>query len=122
MFHHNDEPATATIISQRKLNQHNDTQLGTYEWVADVQPQTGELFRTVIPMPHDFSGDFNLPSVGMTVKVFWNRKDNHVKFDSSDPQISWKLIDKHDKEVQREREAAVLNAPPGTPPTQYRTL
>jgi hypothetical protein len=119
MLHlHKYESATATIISQRKLSQHNDTQLGDYEWVADVQPKVGDLFRTVIKMPHDLSGDFNLPAVGMTVNVFWNPKDNHVKFDSSDPQISWKAIAKHDKELQRQREAADLNAPPGTPPSR----
>lgn len=42
--------------------------------------------------------------------MLWDPKDNHVKFDESDPQLSYK----EHKKRQKARAEADLAAPPGT--------
>jgi len=105
------EPATATIVSRRVVREGADGRSGTEEWVADVAPGTATPFRTVIKMPPDLLGNFWGPSIGDVVRVLWDPKDNHVKFDESDPQLSFKEYRKR----QKEQQDAELAAPPGTP-------
>jgi hypothetical protein len=109
---HKWEPATATIVSTREVRQGSDGRASAYEFVADVQPANAEAFRSVIKEPMNASGYFLNPPVGHTVKVFWAPRDNHVKFDTSDPQLSFKP----DRKKQKALEDADLAAAPGSPP------
>jgi hypothetical protein len=109
---HKWEAATATIVSLREVRQGSDGRASAYEFVADVQPENDAAFRSVIKEPLNASGYFLTPAPGQTVKVFWAPRDKHVKFDQSDPQLSFKP----DKKKLKALEEADLAAPPGSPP------
>jgi hypothetical protein len=75
-----------------------------------VTTASGEVFRAKAGMPH-IATNFRDPSVGMTVGVEYDEKSHDVRWDKSDPQLSWKTYKKDRKSSFEDS----LNAPPGSP-------
>jgi Short C-terminal domain len=130
MFGRDWESAKATIVTRRLIEQGHGGEGGhlsyeVYEYIADVQPDSGApAFRAPIKEP--FNGlTFQSPDVGQTVQVKFQRKDQHVKFDRADPGIHRDVTHrKQDKQAVAEANSqeaqarfdAVMKAPPGTTP------
>jgi hypothetical protein len=96
-----------------------------FEYIADVKPDSGApRFRATVQEPRN-GIHFRAPEVGQVVRVKFHPKNEHVKFDRSDPGIHRDLghgkQDKedvaaaHTVEAQRRFEA-IADAMPGTAP------
>jgi hypothetical protein len=101
--------AQGHIVDRRVVHSSVDG-VTVYEFVADVTTASGEVFRAKVEQPH-ISTNFLAPMIGATVKVEYEDKSQHVRFDKDDPQISWKA----NKKAQSSSFDATLNAAPGTP-------
>ncbi len=80
-----------------------------YDFVVDVRPSSGPPLRVTI---HDGpAGDFDDPSVGDVLAVLYDPKNQHVKWDTSDPWLA-------DSAAARRSAADAFTAsaalPPGT--------
>jgi hypothetical protein len=101
MLGHHWEKAEATIVA-RTVRVQPAGRAPHYDFVVDVRPVSGPPLRVTI---HDGpAGDFDDPSVGDVLGVLYDRKNQHVKWDYSDP---W-LID-----------AAADRRAPATPPGSF---
>jgi hypothetical protein len=109
MFGHNWEPATATIIA-KQYHESSGTS-GSYEYVADITPASGETFRCKLKQPALMSHVVRLAE-GDTVAVLADVRRQEAKFDKSDPKVSGKEF----QEVQKDAFAAALEQAPGSPP------
>ena len=118
ILHHHYESAKATIVSHKQGKLSFDANSATYDFVVDVMPTDGEPFRTLIKEPLRPDGNFMPPAPGHVVAVLFDPRDQHTKFDMSDPQLSirqpgWQNQQKHQQQDD-------LAAKPGTPPTEPR--
>ena len=102
--------AQGTIVDRRVRVATGDGNIPIYEYVVDVTAPTGEVFRGKADGPL-IATDFRDPSIGMTVAVEFDPKSHKVKFDTDDPQLSWKQY----KKDRKEGFEASLSAPAGTP-------
>lgn len=115
MFGRDWEPAQARIVATHVKNTSGDGSVLVHEYAADVTPASGVVFRALIQEP-TIATDFWPPQVGAVVKVLVDGAGgggSKVKFDKSDPQISYK--------AHRHRSGdsfdAVLAQPPDAPAT-----
>lgn len=89
MFGHDWQPAQATIVMVHHKRTTGSGMVTINEYVADVQPKSGDGFRATIQEPN-LAVDFSPPSTGQTVSVLV--KGDKVKFDKDDPQLSRKAL------------------------------
>jgi hypothetical protein len=81
--------------------------LKSRNFVADIHPPSGPVFRTTIPEPR-VTIDFLFPNEGQRVSVLV--KGDKVKFDEDDPRLSRKAR----KTAEQDRYLAVATAAPAT--------
>lgn len=55
----------------------------------EVRPTGGEPSRVEVE-PHRWTGNFMSPGTGQVVKLEFDTKNKKARFDSSDPNLSWK--------------------------------
>jgi Short C-terminal domain len=111
------EPGEAVIVEKHVKHAGDDGRNTLFEWVADVTPETGEPFRTVLQLPN-LALDFLEPDAGDRVTVLIDHKKGTARFDKSDPRLSLKAA----KAAKDERFAAtaagaVGSAAPSIPTT-----
>ena len=87
-------PATGVIIDSRIVGGgHQSAQTSapatSHEFVVDVTTQEGATFRTLVEQP-SFFGDWWTPRIGTRLRFEHHRKSGKVRFDTSDPAISFK--------------------------------
>jgi hypothetical protein len=102
------EPATAKIVA--KKFKEGGERSGVWEYVADVTPVTGDVFRTTLKQPPFMSHVVWLRE-GEVVNVLADAKAQRAKFDRSDPRISGK-----GKPSAKDDFNEALKQPPGSPP------
>jgi hypothetical protein len=117
MFGHDWEPAQGTVIDQRIKG---FTEAGPgfdpvslHEFVVDVRLPDGTQFRTLVEEPR--SGKIVPPPTGAVVRVQVDRKNQKVRFDTSDPTVNTNAVWKKVHEAPDSFRDA-LTQPPGTPP------
>ena len=108
VFGHHWEPAKAKIVA--KKFKEGGERSGVWEYVADVTPTSGEVFRTTLKQPPLMSHVVSLRE-GEVVNVLADVRAQHAKFDRSDPQVSGK-----GQPGSRDAFNEALNQPPGSPP------
>ncbi|MEO9222378.1 MAG: hypothetical protein ABI251_11510 [Mycobacteriaceae bacterium] len=64
-----------------------------HEYVVDVTPTDGPTFRTKVEQPR-LSSDWWTPRIGTQVQFLYDPKSGKVKFDKSDPTVSFKAYKK----------------------------
>jgi hypothetical protein len=105
MLGHHWEKAEATVVARTVRVQPR------YDFVLDVCPGSGPPLRVTI---HDGpAGDFADPAVGDVLRVLYDPKNQHVKWDYSDP---WLLDSAADRRAGGNAFTAAAAAPFGTPP------
>jgi hypothetical protein len=111
MFGHSWEPGEATIVARNNANRSTsgDGLTMDYEFVADVLPEKGEVFRATIQTPM-IATNFWPPDVGNQVSVFIDAKNRKVKFDKDDPRMDYKAR----KAARNATFDQAANAAPGT--------
>jgi hypothetical protein len=108
MFGKNWQKSKATVVAQTidgSANQGID-----YKYVVEVRPEGGEPFRAEAKLP-TIAVDFKEPRVGDVVGVEFHAKSHKVRFDKSDPQLSFKAYEA----ARNNSFEAALNAPVGSP-------
>ncbi|HEX3715091.1 MAG TPA: SHOCT domain-containing protein [Trebonia sp.] len=84
MLGHHWETAEATVVA-RTVRVQPAGRMPHYDFVVDVRPGSGPPVRLTI---HDGpAGDFDDPSVGDVLRVLYDAKHQHVKWDLSDPWL-----------------------------------
>jgi hypothetical protein len=115
MFRNEWVAGTATIIAKKAKGGSSSGQSAvSFAFVADVQPESGEPFRTELEAPFRLlashgSGLARLSEYDV-VKVLVDVKRQRARFDPSDPQLSGKQ-----SSAARDAFDAALAQPPGTP-------
>ncbi len=103
MLGHHWEKAEATVVA-RTVRVHPAGSRPRYDFVLDVRPASGAPLRVTV---HDGpAGDFDDPVPGDVLRVLYDPKNHHVKWDYSDPWLADSAAD---------RRAAGAGAPFGTP-------
>lgn len=119
MFGHHWEKARGTIVDTRVKTTSGDGLVTIREYIVDVTLADGRLVRALVQEPR-IATNFWAPSRGDVVGVEVDSKNDHVRFDKSDPQL-------HPKTHRAARDGqftALLAQPPGTGspvPTQPRS-
>jgi hypothetical protein len=103
------EPAQATVVATRILDNWSRTNATPYEYVVDVRPADEAPFRATFhdPLMH---GHWNHPAQGDVVNVLFHPKSHEVKL-SDEYKISPRKLDTQDDERFR----AIADAPPDSP-------
>jgi len=106
---------TATIIAKKTKGGTSSGQSAIrFSFVAEVQPESGEPFRTELEAPFRLlaSHGSGLARLGEydVVKVLVDAKRQRARFDASDPQLSGQK-----SSAARDAFDAALAQPPGTP-------
>ncbi len=70
-----------------------DGMVSIREYVVDVRPAEGEVFRAKVEEPR-IAMDFMTPSVGAVVRVEFDAASRKVRFDKDDPALSRKAMKK----------------------------
>ncbi len=109
MFGHDWEKGEATIIARNKVSSSSDGLTSDYDFVADVSPTKGPVFRTTIHTP-TIATNFWSPDVGDKAFVLIDGKHRKVKFDKDDPRIDYKAR----KSARNSRFEQTANAQPGS--------
>lgn len=110
MFGKNWQSAEATILQVHIKKTSGDGLVSIREFAAEVRPGSGDVFRAKIDEPR-WTMDFFPPSVRDVVKVEFDAKSGTVRFDMSDPTLSFKAHEKAEKDAF----AASLRNPSPTP-------
>jgi hypothetical protein len=119
MFGHDWDKGEATIVARNKVNRSTsgDGLTNDFEFVADVHPAKGEVFRATIQSPM-IATNFWPPDVRDKVFVLIDAKHGKVKFDKDDPRIDYKAR----KAARHANFEQTANDAPGTdvPPDRTR--
>ena len=83
MLGHHWEKAEATVVA-RTVRSQAAGRRPRYDFVVDVRPYSGSPLRMTI---QDGPADFADPSVGDVLGVLYDPKNQHVKWDTSDPWL-----------------------------------
>ena len=111
MLGHRWERAEATVVA-RSVRTQRAGFAPDYDFVLDVRPSSDPPLRVTIHEGFTApDGGFSNPSVGDVVGVLYDPKNQHVKFDNSDPRLSAGPA----KQAVSEAFADIASAPPGTP-------
>jgi hypothetical protein len=113
MFGHDWVPATATIVA--KKFKEGGERSGVWEYVADVTPDGGSVFRTTLKQPPLMSHVVRLQE-GEIVRVLADVKGERAKFERSDPRVSGKGRREEGGESSKASFDRALAEPPGSPP------
>jgi len=113
MFGRDWVPATATIVA--KKFKEGGERSGVWEYVADVTPDGGPVFRTTLKQPPLMSHVVRLQE-GETVRVLADVKGGRAKFERSDPRVSGKGRREEGGESSKGSFDRALTEPPGSPP------
>lgn len=113
MFGSGWEPATARIVA-KKFRESGDRS-GVWEYVADITPASGEVFRATLKQPPFMSHVVSLPE-GAEVSVLADLRHQRAKFDRSDPRVSGKDGKGDPYRSDKARFDQALRQPPRTPP------
>ena len=106
MLGHHWEKAEATVVARTVRVQPAGSR-PRYDFVLDVRPGSGPPLRVTI---HDGPGDdFADPVAGDVLRVLYDPKNQHVKWDLSDPWLVDSAADR------RAAAAAPFGIAPGTP-------
>lgn len=97
MFGHDWSPAKALIVDRQVTKTSGDGNVTIYEYVADVTPTEGAVFRTTVQEP-TIATNFWAPRPGETVGVLHDRKSGKVKLDKDDPALSAKAHEQAGKD------------------------
>lgn len=90
MFRRSWEQAEGTIIDRRnKRGGEVGGDASLMRFLVEVRPPSGQPFRLELGIP-GFGADFRAPMVGDVVKVLCDPGHTKARFDTSDPQLSWK--------------------------------
>jgi hypothetical protein len=108
MFGSEWEPATAKIVA--KKFKEGGERSGVWEYVADVTPASGPVFRTKLTQP-PFMSHVVWLNEGTVVNVLADVAKQRAKFDRNDPVVNGKAA-RHHKDAFDE----ALHQPPNTPP------
>lgn len=109
MFGRRWEPAQGTVVASRVVKTSGDGMVSVHEFVVDVTPADGEVFRAKVGEPR-FAMNFTAPSVGAVVRVEVRAGSRTVRFDKDDPAVNLAV-------AKKQRSAAfdrTLEQPPGT--------
>lgn len=106
MFGSEWEPATAKIVA--KKFKEGGERSGVWEYVADITPSSGQVFRAKLTQPPFMSHVVWLQE-GAVVKVLADVKKQRAKFDRNDPVINGKAARK-----SKDTFDEALHQPPGT--------
>ena len=89
MFGHHWEKARGTVIDSRAKSTSGDGMVTIREYIVDVDLAEGRRIRALVQEPR-LAMDFWPPSRGDVVRVEVDTKNDEVRFDKSDPQLSSK--------------------------------
>lgn len=106
-------PAEGTVVATRIAGTSGDGTVSTTEFVVEVRTPDGETFRAKVGEPR-IVNDFKSPIVGAVARVEFDPKSRKVRFDKSDPRLSWKA---YEKAQQNSFDAALNQAPDSQPAT-----
>jgi hypothetical protein len=115
MFRSEWAAGTATIIAKKTKGGTSSGQSAIgFSFVADVQPESGEPFRTEMEAPFRLLASHGSQLARLSeydvVKVLVDVKHQRAKFDPSDPRLSGKK-----SSAAHDAFDAALAQPPGTP-------
>lgn len=110
MFGHEWQCAQGKIIESRVRSVSGDGLVVIREYIVDVTMPGGGLLRALVEEPR-IATDFRQPARGDEVGVEVDAKNQHVRFDKTDPRLS---IIAH-RQAEDEEFAAMLAQEPGTP-------
>jgi hypothetical protein len=113
MFGRDWVPATAQIVA-KKFKQGGERS-GVWEYVADVTPDGGSMFRTTLKQPHLMDHVVWLHE-GEIVRALADVKGQRAKFDRSDPRVSGKGRRAEGGDSSKESFDRALAQPPGSSP------
>jgi hypothetical protein len=113
MFGRDWQPATAKIVA--KKFKEGGERSGVWEYVADVTPESGSVFRAKLKQPPFMSHVVWLQE-GEVVPVLVDVKHQKAKFDRSDPRIKGKGRRAEGGQHSKDSFDQALAAPPGSPP------
>ncbi len=85
--------ARGTIIAKQIVKSDTQGRAISSDFVVDVQPPNGELFRAKVSSPR-ITTDFKPPTAGAEVGVEYDPKSHEVRFDKDDPALSMKELGK----------------------------
>jgi hypothetical protein len=106
------EPATAKIVA--KKFKEGGERSGVWEYVADVTPKSGSVFRAELKQPPLMNHVVRLGE-GDVVQVLADVKRQRAKFDRSDPQVSGKGQRAEGGQYSKDSFDQALAEPPGSP-------
>ena len=109
MLGHHWEKAEATVVG-RFVREQAVGRTPRYDFLVDVRPYNGTPERMTI---QDGPAEFDDPSDGDVVGVLYDRKNQRVKWDTSDP---WLRDSAAAGRAGGDDFASTAAAPPGTPP------
>jgi hypothetical protein len=109
MLGHHWEKAEATVVA-RFVREQAVSRTPRYDFLVDVRPYSGSPQRMTI---QDGPADFDDPSDGDVLGVLYDRKNQRVKWDNSDP---WLRDSAAARRAGGDGFASAAAAPPGTPP------
>src|SRR5271170_5554263 len=109
MLGHHWEKAEATVVARIERAQAVG-RMPRYDFLVDVRPYGGPPQRMTI---EDGPAHFDDPSVGDVLGVLYDRKNQHVKWDTSD---TWPLNSAAARRAGGDGFASAAAATPGTPP------
>ncbi len=90
MFRRSWESAEGTVVDRReKRGGAVGGDASLQRWLVEVKPSSGEPFRVELGIP-GWGSNFKGPMVGQTVKVLCSPDHTKARFDTSDPQLSYK--------------------------------
>lgn len=102
--------AQAVVVDKRSVKTTGDGMVTIYEYVVDVTPASGDVFRAKAEEPR-IATNFLGPSIGQSVRVEYDPDSRKVRFDKDDPALSRKAFSKG----RDDHFAESLAQPPGTP-------
>jgi hypothetical protein len=109
MLGHHWEKAEATVVA-RFVREQAVSRTPRYDFLVDVRPYSGSPQRMTI---QDGPADFDDPADGDVLGVLYDRKNQRVKWDNSDP---WLRDSATARRAGGDGFAPTAAAPPGTPP------
>ncbi|MCW2934909.1 MAG: hypothetical protein JWM19_5871 [Actinomycetia bacterium] len=109
MLGHHWEKAVATVVG-RFVREQAVGRTPRYDFLVDVRPYGGSPQRMTI---QDGPADCDHPSDGDVLGVLYDRKNQRVKWDTSD---TWPLDSAAARRAGGDGLASAAAAPPGTPP------
>jgi hypothetical protein len=108
--------ARGTIIAKQIVKSDSQGRAISSDFVVDVQPPDGELFRAKVSSPRILL-DFRSPTPGAVVGVEYDPKSRAVRFDKDDPALRMKALKKSLHSSLSSSFDSALAQPAGSTPT-----